>query len=44
MPYAVGVRYPDEMSIPTHEDACDARRAAQKAMEWLELHLEGLFL
>jgi len=44
MPYAVGARYPDELPAPTGEDACEARRAAGKALEWLRLHLEGLFL
>ena len=44
MPYAVGVRYPDELFMPTHEDACEARKAAQGVLEWLKFHLEGLFL
>jgi HEPN domain-containing protein len=44
MPYAVGVRYPDEMYTPTHEDAREARQAAQDVLEWLKFHLEGLFL
>lgn len=44
MPYAVGVRYPDEALVPTDEDTREARRAAQRVLEWLELHLEGLFL
>ena len=44
MPYAVGVRYPDESFAPTHEDALEARRAAQDVLEWLKFHLEGLFL
>lgn len=44
MPYAVQVRYPDELFIPTDEDAREARRAAQRVLEWLEPHLEGLFL
>jgi len=43
MPYAVHVRYPDEAFIPTPEDAYEARRAAQRVLEWLELRLEGLF-
>jgi hypothetical protein len=38
------VRYPDEMYTPTHEDAREARQAAQDVLEWLKLHLEGLFL
>ncbi len=32
------------MTRPTHEDACEARQAAQHVLEWLKLHLEGLFL
>jgi hypothetical protein len=44
MPYAVGVRYPDELFLPTREDACEARQAAQHVLGWLKLHLEGLFL
>jgi HEPN domain-containing protein len=43
MPYAVGVRYPDEMFMPSQEDACEARQAAQHVLEWLKFHLEGLF-
>jgi len=43
MPYAVHARYPDEAFIPTPEDAYEARRAAQRVLEWLELRLEGLF-
>ncbi len=43
MPYAVGIRYPDESFMPTHEDACEARQAAQNVLEWLKFHLEGLF-
>lgn len=43
MPYAVGVRYPDEFFMPTHEDACEARQAAQEVLEWLRFHMEGLF-
>ncbi len=44
MPYGVGVRYPDELFMPTHEDACEARQAAQHVLEWLKFHLESLFL
>jgi HEPN domain-containing protein len=43
MPYAVGVRYPDELLMPTRADAYEARQAAQKVLEWLRFHLEGLF-
>jgi HEPN domain-containing protein len=43
MPYAVGVRYPDELFMPTRADACEARQAAQNVLEWLRFHLEGLF-
>jgi hypothetical protein len=43
MPHAGGVRYPDEMFMPTHEDACEARQAAQHVLEWLKVHLESLF-
>jgi HEPN domain-containing protein len=43
MPYAVGVRYPDEFFMPSHEDAREARQAAQNVLEWLRFHLEGLF-
>ena len=43
MPYAVGVRYPGEFFMPTHQDACDAREAARNVMDWLRSHLEGLF-
>lgn len=44
MPYAVGVRYPDEFFMPTLDDAHEARRAAQDVLDWLKCHLEGLFL
>jgi HEPN domain-containing protein len=44
MPYAVQVRYPDELSMPTAQDACEARQSTQSVLEWLEVHLEGLFL
>jgi len=44
MPYAVGMRYPDESFAPTREDALEARQAAQDVLEWLKFHLEGLFL
>jgi HEPN domain-containing protein len=44
MPYAVGVRYPDEFFLPTPDDAHEARRAAQNVLDWLRSHLEGLFL
>jgi HEPN domain-containing protein len=44
MPYAVAVRYPDELFILTHEDAREARQAAQDVLEWLQSHCEGLFL
>jgi HEPN domain-containing protein len=43
MPYAVGVRYPDELFMPTREDAREARQAAQDVLGWLKFHLEGLF-
>jgi len=43
MPYAVGVRYPDEFFMPTREDAYEARQAAQDVLEWLKFHREGLF-
>jgi HEPN domain-containing protein len=44
MPYAVGVRYPDEFFMPTREDAREARQAAKRVFDWFRLHLEGLFL
>jgi HEPN domain-containing protein len=44
MPYAVGVRYPDELLLPTRDDAYEARQAAQAVLEWLKCHMEGLFL
>lgn len=43
MPYAVGVRYPDTLLAPTHEDAREARQAAQSVLEWLQFHLDSLF-
>ena len=44
MPYAVEARYPDDLFVPTREDAWEAREAAQNVLEWLRSHLEGLFL
>ena len=44
MPYSVAVRYPDEFLMPTHEDALEARDAAQRVLDWLRSHLEGLLL
>lgn len=43
MPYAVGARYPDASFMPTHEDACQARKAAEDVLVWLKSHLERLF-
>jgi HEPN domain-containing protein len=43
IPYAIGVRYPDELLLPSREDAYEARQAAQAVLEWLKCHLEGLF-
>ena len=36
MPYAVGVRYPDELLLPNREDAYEARQAAQAVLELLQ--------
>ena len=43
MPYAVEVRYPDDLFVPTHEEAIEARQAAEHVLEWFQLHFEGLF-
>lgn len=43
MPYAVEVRYPDDLFVPTHEEAMEARQAAEHVLEWFLFHFEGLF-
>jgi HEPN domain-containing protein len=44
MPYAVEVRYPDDLFVPTHEEAVEARQAAEHVLAWLQFHFDGLFL
>lgn len=39
-PYAVEVRYPDDISNPTHEDALEARQAAQRIRTWVHSLLQ----
>lgn len=43
MPYAVAARYPGESIMPTHEDAREARQAAQNVLDWLKLCADRLF-
>jgi len=43
MPYAVEARYPDELFVPTQEDTCEARQAAENVLQWLRSHLGRLF-
>tara|TARA_Y100000588_G_scaffold276340_1_gene292704 strand:- start:185 stop:331 length:147 start_codon:yes stop_codon:yes gene_type:complete len=36
MPYAVEIRYPDDLSSPSQEDTQEAREAAGKVLSWLQ--------
>lgn len=43
-PYAVEIRYPDDRSMPSLEDAVEARESAQKIVDWLHELMPELFL
>jgi HEPN domain-containing protein len=43
MPYAVEIRYPDEWFEPSHEDAQEARQAAEEVLRWLRTDSPTLF-
>jgi HEPN domain-containing protein len=43
MPYAVEIRYPDDLFMPTEEDAKEAREAAESIVKWLKFTVPGLF-
>ena len=43
MPYAVEIRYPDDLSFPSHEDAQEARDAADEVLSWLREVAPRLF-
>ena len=43
MPYAVEIRYPDDLYIPSDEDAREAREAAEKVLRWLKIALPEIF-
>jgi len=36
IPYAVEIRYPDDLYMPSEEDAMEAREAAGKVLDWLK--------
>ena len=36
MPYAVEVRYPDDLYMPTRADAIEARKATEQVRDWLK--------
>lgn len=42
-PYAVEVRYPDDLVTPSQEDAAEARQAAERVRNWLATTLPALF-
>ena len=42
-PYAVEIRYPDDYSMPTDEDAFEARRAAAEVYEWVKSACPAMF-
>jgi HEPN domain-containing protein len=43
MPYAVEIRYPDDLYMPSQEDAKEARDAADKVLKWLKKSLPEIF-
>jgi len=43
MPYAVEIRYPDDACSPEHEDAREAREAAEDVLRWLQGTSSELF-
>jgi len=43
MPYSVGIRYPDDWSMPTKEDAIEAREAAENILLWLQGAMPVIF-
>ncbi len=43
MPYAVEIRYPDDLFFPSQEDAQEAREAAGEVLSWLQEALPELF-
>ena len=42
-PYAVEIRYPDDYSMPTGQDATEARRAAAEVYEWFKSACPAIF-
>jgi len=42
-PYAVEIRYPDDYSMPTEQDAAEARKAAGEVYEWLKSGCSAIF-
>ena len=44
IPYAVEVRYPDDIYMPSSKDATEARAAAAESREWLRLACPEIFL
>ncbi len=43
MPYAVEIRYPDDLFFPSQEDAQEAREAAEEVLSWFQEALPELF-
>lgn len=42
-PYAVEIRYPDDWSMPSEQDAKEARQAAGQVLSWVETASAELF-
>ena len=43
MPYAIEIRYPDDWSMPSEQDALEARNAASQVLNWLQNALAEIF-
>ena len=43
MPYAVEIRYPDDLYMPTEKDALEAREAAEHVLRWFGNALPQIF-
>lgn len=43
MPYAVEIRYPDDLFMPTEEDTKEAREAASRVMSWVQNAIPEVF-
>lgn len=43
VPYAVEIRYPDDWSMPSEEDAREARHAARQVLNWFQTALAEIF-